>query len=332
MSNDTAALARSITQASSKQSFYTACLLVDRDLVDDCCRAYGYFRWVDDVVDESSPIDGAAPYNWAASQDGRIRFIERQRDLIERLYRGERPGDLKPQERIIADLISEDRGENSGLHSFILNFLAIIAFDARRRGRTISQRELTWYSDRLGKAVTDAIQYFIDNGHPYPVKANQYLAATAAHITHMLRDLVEDVGDGYLNIPGEFLEKHGIGPADVECAPFQAWVRDRVELARGYFREGKRYIDGLEVLRCKIAAHWYCARFESTLDTIERDGYVLRARYRKRPTFLIWLSMAWLAVSVAVQHLLCRVRRALVRSSSQAPLERGSQTKEGEMS
>ena len=344
MSKDTAALARLVTRASSKQSYYTACLLVDRDLVDDCCRAYGYFRWVDDVVDGSTPangsipgdqsplLDGAAPLHRAGSQAGRISFIERQRDLIERLYDGERPDDLAPEERIVADLINHDRGENSGLRSFILNFLAIIEFDAHRRGHTISERDLTWYSARLGKAVTDAIQYFIRNGYSYPTAENRYLAATAAHITHMLRDMVEDVGEGYINIPAECLKEHGIDPADFESEPFRVWVRDRVELARQYFRDGKRYIDGLDVLRCKIAARWYCARFEGTLDTIERDGYVLRARYRRRPAPLIWLGMAWLAVSVAVQHFLCHPLREPGRSSPQAPFQRGDQTTEGGMS
>jgi phytoene/squalene synthetase len=326
MSDDTAALARSFTRASSKQSYYTACLLVDRDLVDDCCRAYGYFRWADDVVDRSTPVDGLT------SRDERILFIERQRDLIERLYRGERPGNLAPEERIIADLIRHDRGENSGLRSFILNFLAIIEFDADRRGQRVSRRELTWYSDRLGKAVTDAIQYFVDNGHAYPTGGNHYLAATAAHITHMLRDMVPDVGEGYINIPGEYLVEHGIGPADVDIAPFRAWVRDRVELARQYFRDGKRYIDGLKVLRCKIAARWYCARFEGILDTIESDGYVLQARYGKQPALLIWLGMGWLAATVTVQHCLRWARRDPVRSGGQARPEREDHTTEGGIS
>jgi phytoene/squalene synthetase len=326
MSEDSAALARSITKASSKQSYYTACLLADRDLVDDCCRAYGYFRWADDVV------DGATSVNGGKSRAERISFIHRQRDLIEGLYRGERPGNLAPEERIVADLIIHDRRENSRLRSFIFNFLAIVEFDAHRRGRPTNQQELTWYSHRLGRAVTDAIPYFVGNGHPYPTSGAHYLAATAAHITHMLRDMVQDVREGYINIPGEYLEEHGIGPADVGSAPFRAWVRDRVALARQYFRDGKRYIDRLDVLRCKIAARWYCAPFEGVLDTIERDGYVLREQYGKRPTLLLWLGMGWLALSVTVQHCLRRAVHDLVGSSSQAPLERGDHSAEGGIS
>jgi phytoene/squalene synthetase len=223
--------------------------------------------------------------------------------LIDRLYNGDRPDDLRPEETIIADLISHDRRKNSGLHSYIRNFLAIIEFDTQRRGRLVSQDELAWYSNRLGKAVTDAIQYFIGNGHSYPLAGNHYLAAIAAHITHMLRDMVEDAAEGYINIPREYLEAHRINLQDVDSPPFRAWVQERVLLARRYFYEGKRYIDRLDVLRCKIAAHWYCARFEGLLDVIERDGYVLRAKYSRRWKLFSWLRMAALAVSVTLQHI-----------------------------
>ena len=43
---NTASLARSITRAGSIQTYFTARLMVDRDLVDDFFRAYAYFRWI----------------------------------------------------------------------------------------------------------------------------------------------------------------------------------------------------------------------------------------------------------------------------------------------
>jgi phytoene/squalene synthetase len=292
VSDGSAALARSITWASSKQTYYTARLLVDRDLVNDCYRAYAYFRWADDIIDVSSQ-----------SSDERISFIRRQRELIDRLYRDEPLDDLTPEEEIIADLINHDRGENSGLESFILNFLAVLEFDAHRQGRLISQDELTWYSSCVGKSVTDGIQYFVGNGHPYPADEERYLAATAAHITHMLRDMVPDTADGFINISREYLEVHGLSPEDVDSPPFRAWVRNRVQQARGYFREGKHYLDKLDVLRCKIAGYWYCARCEAVLETIERDGYVLRPLYNERRKITTWLKMAWLGVSITLRHI-----------------------------
>ena len=51
---NSAALAQSITREGSKQAYYTARLMVDKDLVDDFNRAYAYFRWMDDIVDDAS--------------------------------------------------------------------------------------------------------------------------------------------------------------------------------------------------------------------------------------------------------------------------------------
>ncbi len=299
MKENTAALSRSITRVGSKQTYYTARLMADKDLVDDFYRAYAYFRWADDIVDVSSKSD-----------EERISFIRRQRELIDRLYRDRnvRPDGLVPEEEIIADLISHDRGENSKLQSFIRNMFAIIEFDAFRKGRLISQQELTWYSNCLGKSVIDGIRYFVGNGHPYPTTDYQYLAAVAAHITHLLRDMLPDIVDGFINIPREYLEAHGISAEDVESQPFRKWVRSPVQLARQYFREGKRYLEGLGVLRCKIVGQWYCARFESVLDTIERDDYILRPVYNERRKLSTWLKIAWLYVSVTFRHFIRRKR------------------------
>lgn len=291
MRDATAALARAITWAASKQAYYTARLMVDRGLVDDFYRAYAYLRWADDVVDVS-----------ARSHDERVSFMRRQTELIDRLYRHEQPEQLTPEEAIAADLVSHDREANSGLQSFLRNILAIVEFDAHRKGRLISGDELAWYSDCVGKAVIDGIQYFIGNGHAYPAGDTRYLPGIAAHITHLLRDMVADTAEGLVNIPREYLDAHGIGPEDVDSAAFRAWVRQRVERARHYFREGRRYLDTLGVLRCKIVGHWYCARFEGVLDAIERDGYVLRAAYTERRALPAWLKIAWLGVSVTLRH------------------------------
>ncbi len=296
MANSTTALARSITWANSKQTYFTARLMVDGDLVDDFYRAYAYFRWADDIVDVSSE-----------SRAERIAFVTRQRELIDHLYNNEQPDGLAPEELIAADLIGHDRGHHSGLQSFIRNMLAIIEFDARRKGRLISQQELLWYSDCLGRSVVDGLQYFIGNGHPYPDSEIRYLAARGAHIAHLLRDMVPDTAAGFINIPREYLEQHGIGPHDVDSPPFREWVRSRVARARGFFREGRRYLDGLDVLRCKTAGNWYCARFEGVLETIERDSYVLRPEYNERHKPSTWLKVAGLGVSLTLRHISARL-------------------------
>ncbi len=301
----TAQLARTITWNSSKQTYLTALFMVDHGMQDDCYRAYSYFRWADDVIDEE-----------CQTQEDRMEFISRQMRLVAGLCKGESFDDLAPEEELIAELIDHERAESCKLHSYVRNFLAILDFDAKRRGFLISQRELEWYSARLGVAVTDCIQHFIGHDHPYSEDERRYLAATAAHMVHMLRDMLEDIQEGYINIPREYLAEKGISPHNLHslaalCDPaerrargevLQDFVKGQIALAHSYFDAGKEYLDTLDVLRCKLAGYWYCLRFEGVMDAIEQDDYILRAEYGERHKFKTWLKAAGMAITVSVRH------------------------------
>lgn len=290
-----AVLARSITRKGSIQTYYTARLMVDKDLADDFFRAYAYFRWIDDVIDVT-----------AKSDEERLSFISYQRRLIDSLYEHKTVPDLVPEEEILQDLINNDRGENSGLQSFIRNMFAIIEFDAHRKGRLISGDELDWYVNTLGKSVTEGLLYFIGNGNPYPESEHRYQAGIAAHISHLLRDTDQDNRDGFFNIPQEYLKDFNINEGDVSDSAYKDWVRKRVEVARGLFAEGKRYLDELDVLRCKIVGYWYSVRFEVVLDTIERDDYLLREEYHERRQVSTWLRIIWVGISLSMKHMIYR--------------------------
>ncbi len=291
MEDNTATLARAITWEGSKQAYFTARLLIDAGLKDDFARAYAYLRWADDVVDDS-----------ARSKAQGISFIGRQTRLIDMLYLGERPADLAAEEQMLATLIGNDRGTDSGLQSFIRNMVAIIEFDAHRKGRLISEQELDWYTERVADSVTDGLEYFIGHEYSHPAGADRLLAVKACHISHLLRDLLPDVEQGFINIPREYIQAHHIEPGDVGAHQFQEWVRDRVRLARGYFRAGKLYFDRMPILRTKAVVHWYCARFERVLDAIERERFILRASYGERRKLPAVLKMLWLGVLLSVRH------------------------------
>ncbi|MFC1583290.1 squalene/phytoene synthase family protein [Candidatus Neomarinimicrobiota bacterium] len=291
MTVSTDILANEITRASSKQTYYTARFWVDNDLVDDFFRAYAYCRWVDDIIDISSTSDRE-----------RKTFMDRQQEIISRCYRNEPVEALLPEEQMVVDLIHNDRFENSGLQSFIRNVLTIIEFDAKRKGRLISQEELIWYTDCLGRGVIDGLQYFIGNGHPYPESSNQYLAAIAAHIIHLLRDTVQDTADGFINVPREYLELHKLNPADITHPLYIAWVEDRIKLARDYFVRGKQYINSLKVLRCRIVGLWYCSRFENVLNQIERNRFILRENFDANKVRSL-TKLGWLAIMTPLLHL-----------------------------
>ena len=304
--NATATLAGEITWKSSKQSYLTARLLADRDLVEDCLRAYAYFRWADDRIDIflHDPVE-------------RMEFLHSQRVLQERLYRDDKPASLSPEEEMLVDLIAHSRGRGSGLRSFIDNFMSVMEFDARRAGQAVTRSELAGYTSCLSTAVMDGIQYFVGNGHPYPRTHDRSLSVTGAHLTHMLRDLHEDLPAGYYNIPLEVLDMQAIRPEDLRSEPVRTWVREQVILARSCLQHGKAYIDSLEVLRCKLAGYWYSARFERVLEAIERDGYCLRADYADCRGLAAWAGMLGLGLAVVSRHILTRLQlifMTLVRS------------------
>ncbi len=275
------ALAASITKAASKQTYYTIRFLVDRDRVQEAYYAYAYFRWVDDLLDAPNGTRG-----------DRLAFVARQQSLLERCARREALGDIVPEEQMLVLLAQNNPGGNSGLQAYLTHMMAVMAFDAGRRGRFVSQAELDTYTHDLASAVTEAMHYFIGHCCFSPQDESRYQAVTAAHITHMLRDMVEDIQAGYYNVPGEVLEASHITLQDIHSPAFRSWVQGQVQLARAHFQAGRAYLHRVENLRCKLAGFAYTARFEWLLDTIEREGYCLRAQYGERKSFWTGLKMS----------------------------------------
>lgn len=278
-------LAASITREASTQTYFTIRCLVDRPLVAEAYRAYAYFRWVDDTLDQGQMTIAA-----------RLAFLARQQEIIARCCRGEWPQGLCPEERLAADLLHSQQTENSGLLTYINQMMAVMRFDAKRKDQLISQIELAEYTHCLATAVTEALHYFIGHNDASPQDDTRYLAVTGAHMTHMLRDAVEDTAVGYYNIPQEFILAHNLNPADVHHHAYRAWAQHRVQLARHYFALGRAYLAQVENLRCRLAGYAYIARFEVVLDAIERDNYWLRAAYPERKRKQAGLKMGLAAL------------------------------------
>ena len=128
-------LATGITKSASKQTYYTIRFFADRDRAADAYRAYGYFRWVDNVIDAG-----------VGSSAERIAFANCQKSLLEFCYRGEELQGLCPEEWMLVDLVHNDHEKNSGLQMYLRNMMDVMVFDARRHGRVISQTELSEYT------------------------------------------------------------------------------------------------------------------------------------------------------------------------------------------
>jgi phytoene/squalene synthetase len=226
----------------------------------------------------------------------RIAFIDRQQALVDSCYQGIWPKDVTPQEALLVDLIRKDAGETLGLQIYIQKMLSVMVFDAERKNRFISQSELDEYVHNLATAVTEAMHYFIGHCCPTLQSDARYLAAAGAHITHMLRDTIEDNQAGYFNIPSEYLDVHNITPHQLSSSAYHAWVQRRVQLAHQYFAAGRGYLAQVENFRCRLAGYAYIARFEGILQAIEREGYSLRTDYQEFKSSGSALKVFWSAL------------------------------------
>ena len=278
-------LAASITKTASKQSYYTIRFLVDRERVDEAYQAYAYFRWLDDTLDGTS-----------GTRLEKITLIQRQQALLEVCYRGVNPQDLCAQEQMLANLVRSDGETHSGLQSYLRNMMGVMAFDTERRGRTITQAELAEYTRMLATAVSEAMCYFIGHGAVQPNAPHTetcYPSVLAAHITHMLRDTLEDIDAGYFNIPGEYLQSQAITACDVDSPAYREWVSQRIELARAHFKAGRACIARVKSLRRRLAGYAYTARFVFVLRLIEHDHGRLRRAYPERKGLRAVVWMGW---------------------------------------
>jgi phytoene/squalene synthetase len=275
-------LAATITRSASLQSYLTIRWLADRAYRGDAFALYAYFRWLDDAVDER-----------LGDQEARLAFVARQRDLLDQALAGARSVDLCPEEALLVGLVrgsgagaggAGDPAQADGLPLSLRSMLDVMEFDARRRGRPVSQDELDTYTRALAVAVTEALHHCIGHGKGSPHDETRYVAVTGAHVAHMLRDLAEDLVAGYVNVPAELVTDGPLSLEDLHTPVLRAWVRDRVELARSCFATGRDYLARVECARCRLAGHAYIARFEWVLDAVEQDGYRLRTGYPERGT------------------------------------------------
>jgi len=257
--------AAGLTRRGSLHTYLVIRWMVDRDLVEDGFRAYAYFRWLDDVLDLQ-----------LGERRQRLAMVREQAELARRAFAGDFPQPACAEEQLLQDLIRGNRSGHPGLASYVSCMMQVMAFDAGRRSRLVSAAELEDYTRLLATAVMDGLSYFIGQDQPYPVHTARYSAVAGAHISHMLRDAVDDLQAGYYNIPREVLEAENLSPADMNARAYRRWVRGRVALAEGLFRDGKRYIRSVPNLRARLSGLAYCASFESVLGKVKRNGYSLR--------------------------------------------------------
>lgn len=308
-----AATAAMITKAASTQTYFTIRTLVPPRLRDDAFRAYAYYRWLDDRVDGNR-----------LSPQERMDFLESQKNLLACCLEHRPPRALLAEEWLLVDLTQGPVGTDAGLRMYLQDMMKVMDFDVRRRHRRISAQELAWYSQTLAVAVTEAVHTFVGSTNLAPLTPERYVAVEGAHITHMLRDLVDDLDAGYVNIPIEVIPGESVPAEAVKDVRVRQWVQDRVRTARSYFTAGAAYSASIRNLRARIAGAFYSARFKGVLDAIECEGYLLRRAYSKCKGKRAAMNMLWSGLLAALARPSTLAPESPSSARLSAPRRRGS--------
>jgi len=234
--------------AASGSSFYAAMRILPRQQREAMFQIYSFCRQVDDIADSDGP------------RAERLAALQRWRDDIDALYRGQPPARLRDYVASVQrfDLQRAD-------------FLAIVdgmEMDVPQDIRAPDLATLDLYCDRVASAVGRlSVRVF---GLP---RADGILLAhhlgRALQLTNILRDIDEDAAIGRLYLPREGLIEAGIVGSDPlkvaaapdlpkVCAPIVARAREHFERADEVMARNRRRV----VRAPRIMSKYYRAILE----------------------------------------------------------------------
>lgn len=223
---------------------------------------YGYFRKVDDFIDDEQRSEAECR-----------EFLEHQKRIIRRLYT---KGAVKSA-HAIAPVIAYDLSRGCRLKATIFSLFETFLFDAGRRSKLVTSKELKDYSLNLGKAYARMLLHFIQ-ARASDGEAAAFLAH-ACHQVHILRDFFLDQRLGYVNISKEEIRQYKIRLDSINDTNFQRWLRDRINATEGLFERSKTLLDQDRSLRVKLIGHLYSCRYELLLQQIKAAGFWLEEHY-----------------------------------------------------
>ena len=226
---------------------------------DTFTLCYAYFRWFDDIVDSLR----------LGPEESKF-VLERQKRFLTQLYSQELPEELSTEELFLAHLVKFDKIHGKDIGGDLGALISCLEFDANRRGKIISTRELERYvGDNVISYINiaSAILNLKDS-----LKKDLIDISRAGFVMDYIFDLREDMNLGYVNIPLEDIERYKIELGDLNSDVLRTWVRDKVEnlretLFNNPFRE-------LPLLARAIAESMTWKRRRKFRE-IERNGYLI---------------------------------------------------------
>ena len=285
-----------------RAQFFTYCLIrlcVPAARRPLCFAAYAYVRWLDDQIDKPCPT---------ISDQGK-GLLSKHRNLISK-------GMPLQANVMLPEAILESVGLleilPDAVRSSLATLLDCIAYDLLRRGRIPVRKELDEWILRESKALDSLIQYFCAG---VMLRSTGARLASAAKITHIVRDVVEDIDSGMVNITSEASAAMGIDVPTViftrDFPRLRPWISLMNSTADRQFRRAWKHIHLHPSLRYKFATALLSAKYCQYRHQHRWLGWMA---WQKRNRFAEWCLFFLAAVPLIVSIVMNHVRSARYNS------------------
>jgi hypothetical protein len=163
--------------------------------------------------------------------------------------------------------IEEDRKNGSRLQSMIMGFLEAITWDVERRNKIVNQLELDRYSLLLGRSYSEGLLYGLKLNPCEPIfMIPKTICGIAAHWSHLLRDLNEDLKLGYINISDDEIKQYSINLNYPQT--LRPWIRAKCYRTLDMFVEGRKSRNLLPTHKARLVFDLNCLKHISVINKI----------------------------------------------------------------
>ncbi|MBI4010552.1 MAG: squalene/phytoene synthase family protein [Candidatus Aenigmarchaeota archaeon] len=232
---------------------------------------YYFLRWIDDTIDRNH-----------LPKNKKIRFLLRERKVIENIFAGKQLKNLNDYETGLILLRKFDKKIAIKIKRYVIdNYIKAFELELKRN-EIVTKKWLSEYAYYVGGSFAN-FGLIITNPNLDTKIMNgiSKTCATAADLTHLLRDFRKDLRTKKLNIPKEDIEKFNIEPNKLNenCRELSNFARSQVNEIYKLFSSGEKYIKSTSSFRLRLASALFISKYKFVLAKIKNRNYDLFSDY-----------------------------------------------------
>lgn len=287
--NTVAEFARNIAKKESPKASVILDFLIDKPGRDYLNLCYSYLRWTDDIVDNPNfPVEY------------KKNFIEHQKDLISLSYSKESFEPSGIEEACFFHFAEYAVSSNNLLLlEEVKNMVEAMSMDVKRLegSGVFSSAELEHYINLMSKSVFNILYNFIAfPGFEY--REEFYLGSKFTTTALMIRDLMEDINAGFINIPEEDIDRYQLDVRNLQKDKnFPLCLAKRIKYVFGILYEEASLLKSLPL---KFRIFTYYSLVYRMVWVIRAKVYGYNLKYITEQTIFKELKTYFLSLLIAV--------------------------------